>query len=411
MSKQITGLEDASCITNGRHFRQTAAADVQRWVATLPPSATQELVSRVEWIGEAWDGAEDVTIGDLHGRSTELVTGAEIQVLLGKLRHGIPAAVSGSYTLPDRTSVRSCIAPSGKIGLTFDIDLVDFVLPVYIDFRGGFGSEKAPTIVEIADRMLLLISAADAARETIARREAALTEEVEAVAARIGDGAAPLWLRMEPIAFYENRKHVRRREYVMLLVTLNAHLVWAPTGSERIYTATDVRRYHGHLAAKHRERAAMLRRMAVNRTSGYVSEVAIAFMRERGLDPTETFRQARDLARSDFRGQLEFERSGRKEALYFREGILSVSLALDGGHFQGDSLMLWGDLPASKARGLRGSRLDALVSHPVLAMSGLTADRVQVRPGAVDLSVTEALMSLEEAQRIHDLDVPMAQAA
>lgn len=411
MGEYLTGLDIVASITGGRHFRQAATVDVQRWVDTLPSSATQELVSRVEWIGEAWKGSEDVTIGALDGFSNELVTGLEIRVLLDMLRQGIPAAVAGAYALPDQGSVRSCIAPSGKIGLTFDIDLVDFILPVCIDFRGGFCSEQPPTIADIADRMLLLIGAADAARETLASREATLAKEVEAVAARIGDGAAPLWLRMEPIAFYENRKNVRRREYVMLLVTLNADLVWALTGSERIYTAADVRKYHRYLSTRHRARAAMLRRMSDDRTSGYVSEVAVAFMRERELDPTETFGKVRDLARADFRGQLEFERSGRKETLYLKEGVLYASLAFDGGHFHGDALMISGEHPASTEQSLLGCRLDAVVSHPVLAMSGVFADRVEVRRGAMELSVKNAFVTLEEVQRINDLGTSLARAA
>jgi hypothetical protein len=78
------------------------------------------------------------------------------------------------------------------------------------------------------------------------------------------------------------------------------------------------------------------------------------------------------------------------------EGVLSASLAIEGGHFLDGTLMIWGDHPASRARALKGK---------------LVVERAKVQRGALHLSVDEALFPLEEAQRIHGLGAPLPEAA
>jgi len=93
------------------------------------------------------------------------------------------------------------------------------------------------------------------------------------------------------------------------------------------------------------------------------------------------------------------------------EGVLSASLAIEGGHFLDDTLMISGDHPASRARALKGKLFAAIAPHPVLALSGLVVERAKVQRGALHLSVDEALFPLEEAQRIHGLGAPLSEAA
>ena len=52
----LTGSEIVAAMAGDRAWWQLRAGDIAPWVRSLHPSATQELVSRTEWIGEPWDG-------------------------------------------------------------------------------------------------------------------------------------------------------------------------------------------------------------------------------------------------------------------------------------------------------------------------------------------------------------------
>lgn len=399
MDRQRTGSQIAADLGDGRPFWQMRASSIASWADTLPHSATMSFANGVEWVGVDWDGASSVEIGDPYAGSPELVTAPDIHALIKKLRRGMPVAIRGPHRLPTSASVRTCIAPSGMQALTIDLDLIDFILPVCIDFRGAFVGQKKPTIAVIADRMLGLAQAAEARREAMAAREARMRRALEETSARIGDGAAPLWLRLEPIAHHEDPKYVPHSGYVMLLAILDENLLWSPIGSRSIHTVKDVRSHHGHYYRDHRRRAATLRRMLAEATDGYVDEVAFALLIERGLDPQRTLRSARDAAFEDRASGLKFARGGRSETLFLRDGVLWASFDFEGGCFAADELSIWGTHPETLAHAAAGRPLSDFVAHPLLIASTARADHGRIRPGALDVTTEKRPISVREAQK------------
>ena len=280
--------------------------------------------------------------------------------------------------------------------LIVDIDLGDFVLPLGIDER-SLRREGSDWCTATASRMAEHVRMADGKRRQIVAREMRLRQAVEETAAAIGDGVAPLWLRMDAIPVLEDPGHIAFRHYVMLLVTLNDCMRWSPVGTERIGTVKDVRDHRSWYAKTQRLRAAALSALSANGSEGSISEVALALINERGLDAVTTFRQAVQARLADRRGAVEFERNGKPERLYYVDGALQATLGFEGGHYYIGSLTLWGDWPEQLAIGARGRPLAAFVDHPALASTGVRVAKATLRRGALDLDHVIRLIPVEAA--------------
>ena len=63
MQRTPTGKEIVAAMAGDHPWWQLRAGDVAPWVRTLHPSATEELSSRTEWIGDAWDGESGIEVG------------------------------------------------------------------------------------------------------------------------------------------------------------------------------------------------------------------------------------------------------------------------------------------------------------------------------------------------------------
>lgn len=398
MAGSLTGSQIVAGFAQERPFWRIAPQDIQGWVDTLPPSATAKLESGVEWIGEAWDGTSNVPIGRSPDGDDERVTASEILTLLKKLRSGMSSLGLGAHTLPDVADVRICVLGSGdELGLTIDVDLDDFILPLCIDRRRWNGQRRSAGIAAIADGMLTIIRAADAARAGIARRERTFRRALENATTRIGAGAAPLWLRLEPVAYYEDGRNLRQRHYVMLLLRLNDQLIWTPFADERVDTVQDIHHYGASLAESQRRRAARLGLLQAEGVRGYIDEVALAVLDNHGLDPAETFRRAADAALAESGRDVIVDQNGFMHSLFVTEGALLVRFVFEGGHFDNDTLTLWGNYPPSIANTAKGRPLSDFVDHPALIRSGVLAAGGSLEHGALEIRCNPRFISVEAA--------------
>ncbi|KQT33674.1 hypothetical protein ASG29_06590 [Sphingomonas sp. Leaf412] len=407
MKNMTDGLEIVASIARGRDYWELRAGDVQDWVSTLPRSATQERISRIEWVGNAWDGRSDIRVGSEDER-TVMLSAPEITQLLGELHRGILALRIAGVAPPMPDSVRTCcLSTADQIALVIDFDFGDFILPLCVDHRRYWVTEK-PTVDEIAGGMLDILAHADRVRGRIAKREAGLRRALEETAAKIGRGTAPLWLRMEPLPHYGRPKDIAELRYVMLMVALNRGLVWAPTGDERIRTVREIRSHYGYHHREHRSRATALANLQSAGSQGLISEVALAIVRERGLDPREVLRQAVAAGAEDFRGGVQFDRNGKRETLHYQDGVLVALLEFEGGVYSDNALSLWGSYPETLALGATGRKLSDFVDHPAFVSAELVATGAESRQGALDIFHDGKPIPVEAAVT-HDL--PQALAA
>lgn len=393
MYENSTGTQIVAEIAGGREWWQLRAGDVAPWVKSLHPSAVQELNSRTEWIGEAWDGVSDIAVGQA------TVTADDATLLLEALARGIRRLKLPGVAAPDAGSVRTCLfAVGGRQTLAIDVDMGDFVLPLGVD-EWALADAREQPIASVADRMVGHVAHAARLGGRIHARELRLRRALEETAAAIGDGVAPLWLRMDPVALQADPKDLPYQQYVMLVLLLNDCLKWSPVGSERISTVKDVRGHAGWFVRQQRRRAAALAEMQARRSVGWISEVALALIEGQGLDPRAVFDQAVAARLADFRGGVQFLRNGRRETLYHVDGALQATFEFEGGHYHIGQLTLWGDWPEQLAIGAKGRPLAAYVDHPALHSTGVTVTKGSIRRQAMDLDHRIRLIPIEDAGR------------
>lgn len=404
MFEKLNGTEIVATITGGQPYWRLGAAEVQRWVASLPPSATQDNVSRVEWVGDAWDGSSDIYIGeDSCGRKMNAFA---ITSLLRKLRSGIRTLEIDQIVPPEASSIRSCRVASNSV-LIVDFDLVDFIIPIAIDGSRTIG-QRGPSVAAIATQMLEFVKGADTIRFDIANRETGMRRVLEETAAEIGHAAAPLWMRLCHVPYYDDAKYLPEMGYVVLLATINQDLVWAPSGTERIETVLEVRAHRDYYARDHSERAAILEDRRATKSAGAISETALAFIASKGLDAGETFDAVVASAMARRGGGLHFERGKTTEALYHHNGVVIISLNFPGGSYYRDCLTLRGDYPLSVANQAEGKQLGEFVEHPAFSCDGLVIVKAEVREGALELHHAPRNVPIE---RHRQRDAEIAKAA
>ncbi len=381
MLGKLNGIEIVAPISGDQPYWRLGAADVQRWVNSLPPSATQDNVSRVEWVGEAWDGSSNIYIGgDSCGRDMNAFA---ITSLLRKLCSGIRTLGIDQIVPPKASSIRICRIASNTV-LIVDFDLVDFIIPIAIDGSRTNG-KRGPSVAAIATQMLEFVKGADAIRFDIANRETGMRRVLEETAAEIGHAAAPLWMRLGHVPYYDDAKYLPEMGYVVLLATINQDLVWAPSGSERIETVLEVRAHQDYYARDHGERATILEDRHATNSAGAISQTALAFIANKGLDVGETFDAVVASAMAHRGGGLHFERGKTTETLYHHNGAVMISLNFPGGSYYRDCLTLRGDYPLSVANQAVGKQLSEFVEHPAFSCDGLVITKAVMREGTLDL--------------------------
>jgi hypothetical protein len=383
MTEQMTGTTMVARMAAGRDWWRIDAREIQGWVGSLPPSATQDFVTASEYAGECWDGRSAVELSDWR-HETCLVTAEEINTLLCELGERVPLLGIADLVTPDASRVRCCFGPGAHPVLAIDFDFGDLIVPLSIDHHGMWAGAR-PSMSDIASNMAGLVRKIDAIRPSLLKREERMRRAMEEVADRIGDHAAPVWLRLIPFPHYMKSVALQDAQHALLFATLNDALEWAPIGTEKIWTVKEVRAHYGYYFREHRRRAAALRKLRATGSEGAISEVALALIVERGLDPQAVFNDAKVAANADRRGGVNFERNGMRENLYLREGLLFASIEFKGGHFYKDTLTLWGDYPESLAIGAKGRKLSDFVDHPALIASGVVADQASTRNQAFDI--------------------------
>ena len=392
MQKQPTGQEIVASLAGNRPWWKLTAGDVEPWVRSLHPSAVQELASRTEWIGDAWDGVADIPNG------TAVAKAKDVARLLSKLRRGIKKLTIQGVALPDASSVRQCLSGYGaNQTLALDIDFGEFILPLGIQDGMLAGREKV-SVSKIAASMLGIIAHADKVRARLVRRELRMRRAFEDTVARIGHGAAPLWLRLEPYPFHWEPAEITNSHYVMLIVVLDECLAWSPVGDERIWTVRDIRDHHRYNARRQKPRAAALAELQVSGSQGWIDETALAIIEEKDLKPADVFREAAEAVLADRRGCLPFTRNGKPEHLYFRDGRLEPLLMFEGGTYSAGRLSLRGDFPESMGIAAVGRELAEFVDHPAFRANRIVVKKAEVREGVLDLLHDVRCVSVEEAQ-------------
>lgn len=393
MNKRLNGLQIVAELAGTGEWWRLQAERIRNWVSDLPTSATMEMISRTEWIGDPWDASSNVSVGN--PSYPEVVSAKDLASLLAKLRRGIRSMGVDGIVPPDQSSVRVALCSNTRSAVIIDVDFGDFILPISID-GVGWRNRRKPSLKEIAEGMLGILEGAIAIRSRLAQRDAGMRRAFEQTMTRIGEGAAPLWMRLAPVPHYEDASCLPYMQYVMLMVTLNDSLIWAPSGTERVHTVKDVRDYYGYMFREHRARAATIRDLEMRGSAGSVSEVALALIEEHGLNPVKVFQDAVAAAMADIRAGVSFDRSGRTETLYYRDGVVFAAFGFEGGHFYRDTLTLWGDYPETVVEGLKGRRLADIVDHPALVASGAAVSESSSRQAALDLRATCRNIAVEE---------------
>ncbi len=395
MYEKLNGSEIVASLAGDRPYWQLGAADVGRWVGSLPPSATQDNVSRVEWVGEAWDGISDVFVGEPSwGRNLKA---GDLIKLLGKLRSGMRTLGIERIAPPEPSDVRIFRTAATAV-LIIDIDFVDFILPLAIDGVRSMG-KRPPSTATVAAEMLKFVKGADAMRVGVVRREEGMRRALEETAAAIGHGAAPLWLRLRHVPHYDDPEHLLEADYVVLFATLNEKLVWAPTGSERIHTVQEVRDHQSYYCPTHGERAAMLEELLARNSAGRISQTALALIVDKGLDAGETLKEAISAGMADRHGAMHFERGKTKESLYVQDGVLLLSLSFPGGHYFQNRLTVSGDYPPSVVSQAKHKLFCDFVDHPALAGRDLKVTDVLEHERSLEIHHAARSFPVEQSSR------------
>jgi hypothetical protein len=393
MGKHIDGTAIVAGLAHGRPWWKLGARDVAPWARSLHPSATRDRVSCIEWAGDEWNGASDIQVRD------HVVPGADVMLLIEELRRLLSQTQIDCIALPDAGSVRQNLTGIGpRQALTFDFDFGDFVLPLCIEER-HFGHPPYDSMTAVAVRMIEILFTAVRDRRRIAKRELRLRLALEETVARIGNGAAPLWLRMDSFLIDNDPRNLATSPYLMLLLRLDSCLEWSPLGDERIHTVKQIRAYHGFEAPRHRRRAQVLNEQTATGSRGSISEIALSLIEEQGLEPSDVFEQVHSATLAGERWSVQFVRNGQAEVLYFEDGAVHASIRFDGGHYNAGRLTLWGDYPETLATAAKGRPLASFVDHPAFLATGVKVSSASSTSEAMDLKHKIRLIPLEAALR------------
>lgn len=418
-----TGEDLVSLMSSGRSWWRLMAADVAPWIRSLPDAVRRDRYNRLSWLGRPWDGASDMALGeqpldetsdfnnseplwthDPEEKGLHIVSGSDLRVLVRELRHRIAQRPELRVALPDHRNVRACLAgPEGDISdptlgtLTIDFDLGEFVVPLCIE-DWQTGQHAYTPMPQVALLMVQKLAQAAANRSSLLQRELRMRRAFERVVAGVGFGAATLWLRMEPLRFDDDGDLLAHMPYVAFDIRLDMQQVWAPHGLERVATVPQIVGYFKDRRQQHARRVARLVDMRVFGLSGWMTDVALALIEERGLNPAEVFRSVRR-AGLDGCTSENFGNGRHHGSMLCSDGVLTPYIAFEGGSYFNGHLTLDGNFPAAIEAASIGKPLAAFVDHPALASARGVVERAELREGRLQLHHSPTLVTVEDAER------------
>lgn len=405
----------------GRPWWGMRACDVAPWIRRLPIAIRTDKYNRLGWLGRPWDGASDLPVGEqpydgerdvneaeplvdnLEEWDAAIVPGHELKGLLAELRRLIGARPELGVALPDHRDVRATLAgeegdvsdPTNGMAV-IDFDIGGMALPIGLE-DWQLRPDTRNSVKRIAALMVERLAFAAGHRRKLLRRERRMREGFERDVARLGRGAAPLWLRLEPLRFDGRNSDLFRLPYVALDVRLDIHQVWAPYGIERIGSPARLRRMHARFDAHHRWNLERLELMRATRSRGWISDVALALIEQTGRSPAEVFAEEREAALHGG-ARAHFGCSGFFGALFCHHGVLTPYFTFGRGSYSDGALTINGTFPESLALAAPGRPLSQYVDHPAFVTSDAVIERVERCNKRLRLFHTPRLFTVEEAE-------------
>lgn len=416
-----TGEEIVFAMAAGREWWRLRAWDVAPWIRKLPVSIRTDKYNRLGWLGRPWDGHNDLPVGewewdgerdtgeaeplvdDIDAWDGAVVPGHELRRLLVELRRLIGARPELGVALPRGRDVRATLAgeegdvsePTSAMAV-IDFDVGGMVLPIGID-DWQLRDDTWTPVREVAALMVARLAYAYAHRRKLQRRERKLREGFERDVAGLGGGAAPLWLRMEPLRFDQRPADLFRLPYVALDVRLDIHQVWAPSGTYGIRSAPVLRRIYGRGGAGHRRNVERLETMRATGSQGWISDVALALIEQAGRNPAEVFREELEAALHDGR-HAHFGCEGYYGSLFCHYGVLSPYFTFEEGCYDDGKLTIDGTYPQVLALAAPGRPLAAYVGHPAFVAASAVIERAEWDEKRLQLFHTPRLVTVKEAE-------------
>lgn len=421
-SDPSTGEEIVATMAAGREWWELRAADVAPWIRRLPVSIRTDKYNRLGWLGRPWDGVSDLPVGewpwdgggdaneaeplvdDIKAWDAAVVPGHEMRRLVAELRRLIGAVPALGVALPDHRDVRATLAgdegdvsaPTSAMAVV-DFELGGMMLPIGID-DWQLRDDAWTPVEQVAAMMVDKLTFAATHRRKLLRRERKMREGFERDVARLGGGAAPLWLRLEPLGFSGSVSDLFRMPYVVIDVRLNIHQVWAPSGIERVGSPPLLSRIYARQGNGHRRNVERLEKMRATGSVGWISDVALALIGQAGRNPAEVFREELEAALHDG-DRAHYGCDGYFGALFCHYGVLSPYFTFAEGSYSDGELVIDGTYPQVLSDGAPGRPLAQYADHPAFVAAGAIIDRSEWSAERLRLFHTPRLCTVEEAER------------
>ena len=386
-----TGTSLVEGLASGRDWSKLTPTDIRRFIDSLHPSAKVSGDKTLESIGGEWDGKTAI---DIKGT---LVSADSIRRLLDQIdarirTNGDALEKSGPVTL----SVRIGPAESAdKDLIVIDVAFPDFVLPISIDQYCELDTAEASAAA--AERVADFIASATKSYGQMRDREMRMRRSFRDAVSELGHGAAPLWMGLEPAPIGGGTKGLTRLYYVAIFLILDETLAWAPTGRSLIATMREMRQSVMQYASYHRPRAAALSRLHAAGSEAMLSEVALNFIRRRGLDPIKVARDAIATRRAKRHKGIEYGEGKEMTTLRFEDGVVNATIYFLDGLYTAGELRLFGTFPDTLALSLKGRRLGEVVAHDAFLGSLERIGKVKMSDAYLDLSHRAHVTTVEEA--------------
>lgn len=416
------GEQLVAAMAAGREWWRLRACDVAPWIRRLPVAIRTDKYNRLGWLGRPWDGSNDLPVGewpwdgegdvnqaeplvdDIDAWDSTIVPGYELKTLVAELRRLLAARPELGVSLPDHRDVRATLAgdegdvSEPTLGMAvIDFDLGGMVLPIGWEYWQLRRDTWTPVDL-VAELMVERLAFARQHRRKLMRRERKMREGFERDVARLGGGAAPLWLRLEPLRFDAPPSNLFRLPYVALDVRLDIHQEWAPSGIERVRHAPQLRRMAAWGGDGHRRNVERLGVMRATGSLGWISDVALALIELADRSPTEVFLEEQEAALHD-QEHAHFGCEGHFGALFLHYGVLSPYFTFAQGSYSDGKLTIDGQYPETLALAAPGRPLSQYVYHPAFAAAGVVIDRAEWSKAWLKLFHTPRLFTVEDAER------------
>lgn len=348
-------------------------------------------------IGRDWDGRSDIRF------ATVTMPAKTVADIVEELRQGIAARGVPLATLPTQKSVRVCDrSVPGWGALVIDVDFDEFISPVSVDDH-CLAKNPDMTAAEIGATMADLVSKIHAVRNRTAAHELLLRRAFEEQSKLAG--VVPLWLRISPTSFGWpfSMPQIEAREMVILKLDEDLRPIM---DNDFASTATDIQRYLQPLGKIQARRAANLARLEAARSAGLISEVALALVEARGMDPGEVFSSLRAARLKGDRKGIVHQNGTTRETLTLVDGVVDANFKFKGGNYAPGKLTLDGDFPETPVISAKGRPLAAYVDHPAFKGAGITIWYARILLGKLRLYHHVRSITIEEATQARFTNAP-----